>query len=166
LNQEKSISLIAAMSRNRVIGAQGKIPWHLPADLQHFKKTTLHHTIIMGRKTFESMGKALPKRQNVIVTRQANYQANDCLVANSLEQALASIPSQQKGFVIGGGELYEQALSIASEIILTMVDLIVEGDVFFPTIDEKIWKLASEQQHPKNEQNTIPFVICHYKKTL
>lgn len=128
------VSLIVAMARNRVIGRDNKLPWHIPADLRRFRDLTLGHTIVMGRKTYEGIGTPLPGRQTIIVTRQEGYAPPGCVVVHSLEEALAAAGSADEVFICGGGELYAEALPLAERIYLTMVELDVEGDTLFPEI--------------------------------
>lgn len=128
------VSMIAALSRNRVIGAHGGIPWKLPADLRRFQELTLGHPLIMGRKTFESIGRPLPGRSNIIVTRQQAYRATGCLVAGSLESALLLAEPAEEVFICGGGELYEQALPLAGKLYLTVLEQDFSGDTLFPEI--------------------------------
>ena len=130
------LSLIVAASRNGVIGAGGKLPWHLPADLQRFKKLTMGHPILMGRKTFKSIGKPLPGRTNIVITRQEGFQACGAAVAHSLEEALQMCEKEAEVFVIGGAEIYKQALPLADKIYLTRVEQDFEGDTFLPAIDK------------------------------
>jgi len=153
------ISMIVAMSENRVIGKENKLPWHLPEELKHFRKTTLGKPIIMGRKTFESMGsKPLPNRLNIILTHDTQFKipphvdANACVVARSLEQALSYAAGHEEVMVIGGGKIYEQFLPKATRIYLTTVHQYVDGDVFFPILDNTEWE---ERSKTDNEQFTI-----------
>jgi dihydrofolate reductase len=127
-------------AQNRVIGRDGDLPWRYAEDLKHFKRTTMGHAILMGRKTYESIGRPLPGRRNVIITRQAEFVAAGCEVVGSLEEALdAARASDPCPFVIGGASIYELALPLATELHLTEVQLEVEGDVYFPAIDESRW---------------------------
>lgn len=126
--------MIAAMAKNRVIGRDNTLPWHIPADMRRFRDLTLGHAIVMGRKTFESIGAPLPGRQTVVVTRQEGYVAPGCVVVHSLEEALAAAASAEEVFICGGGELYREALPLAERIYLTVVELELEGDTFFPEI--------------------------------
>lgn len=139
------ISIIAAVSKNGVIGKKGELPWYIPEDLRHFKELTTGHPIIMGRKTFESIGKPLPNRANIIITRDAGYEAEGCLVVHSLEEALEKAGEAEKNppllklrkgksevFVIGGGEIYNEAIKVADKLYLTLIEDNFEGDVFFP----------------------------------
>lgn len=140
------ISIIAAMSLNRVIGYQGKIPWHIPGEQQRFKQLTWGHTIIMGRKTHESIGKALPGRTNIVITRQENYSAPDCLVVHSLEAALKNCPpSETEAFVIGGEQIFRLALPLANRIYLTIIQKEITGDVFFPEFSSEFKTIQSEK---------------------
>ncbi len=129
-----TVSLIAAMAKNRVIGRDNALPWHIPADLRRFRDLTLGQTIVMGRKTYESIGAPLPGRQTVVVTRQQGYAAPGCAVVHSLEEALAAAASAEEAFICGGGELYAETLPLAERIYLTVVELEVEGDTLFPEI--------------------------------
>jgi dihydrofolate reductase len=149
------ISCIVAISKNNVIGKDNDIPWYLPADLQYFKKITLNHHIIMGRNCYNSIGKPLPKRTNIIVTRDAFFISSNCLVARSIDEALAMAHSngEEEVFIIGGGQIYTQTQNIWNRLYLTEVDLEVEGDIRFPEMDYKSWKLLSEEKHLKDEKN-------------
>ena len=142
------LSLIVAASRNGVIGAGGKLPWRLPADLKRFKAITLGHPILMGRKTFESIGKPLPGRTNIVITRQRGLEACGATVAHSLEEALQICEGQDEVFVIGGAEIYKQALPLADRIYLTHIDQDFEGDAFFPKLDPAAWKETAREEFP------------------
>ena len=129
-----SIKIIAAMSKNRVIGDSNTLIWHLPEDLKRFRKLTTGNTIVMGRKTYESIGKPLPNRRSIIITRDPDYKVEGCEVANSLEDAL--LLSNRDCFIIGGGEIYRQAMDIADRIYLTLIDKEFKGDTSFPKIKD------------------------------
>lgn len=148
----KTISIIAAMGKNRAIGNAGKIPWHLPADLAHFKNITMGHPVIMGRKTYESIGRPLPDRQNIIVTNQAGYRAGGCETASSLERAI-EIAHGDEVFVIGGAEIYRQSLPLANRIYLTVVDREFPADAYFPELDGKIWRETENIPVARDEKN-------------
>ncbi len=161
------VAAIVACSKNRAIGRDNQIPWYLPADLRFFKKTTLHHSILMGRKTHESIGRPLPKRSNIVVTRQKDYEAAGCEVFYSLLDAVKAV--QKKGetelFIIGGGEIYRQALSICHRIYYTEVDLEVpDASVFFPELPETTWHLVSTQPHQADENNPHPYTFKIYDR--
>lgn len=140
------IIIIAAVSKNNVIGKDGSIPWHSKAELKHFKNTTMGFPIIMGRKTFESIGRALPGRENVVITSKPEKFAdlNDIVVASSLEDAVSKMKAKnyEKLFVIGGGVIYNEAMNIADELLITRMPLDVKGDTFFPEIKERDWELV------------------------
>lgn len=168
------ISIIAALSKDYVIGQNNDMPWHLPADMRYFVRTTKGHPIIMGRKCFESIGsKPLPRRQNIIITRNPHFQAEGCIVVHSLEKALAVAkeyypvtvpPSEEEReaevFIIGGGEIYSQALEKADLLYLTYIDVKVpEGDVFFPAFDPTTWKVIQEEAHQKDEKNPYDYTF-------
>jgi len=131
------VSIIVAMSRNGIIGRDNVIPWKIPADLARFRELTLGHTLIMGRKTFESIGRALPGRRNIVVSRQADYVAKGVVVAGSLPEALQLADGEDEIFICGGGEIYEQALPFAERIYLTLLDCEVDGDTRFPFISSE-----------------------------
>src|SRR5688572_24314058 len=139
------ISLIVAMAENRVIGRNNQLPWHLPADLKHFKSLTTGHSVIMGRKTFESMGKPLPNRRNIVITRQANFRADGVDTAHSLEEAISLAKGDAEIFVIGGAEVFRDALNGADRLYLTLIHATIEGDVFFPEVDWSEWTLIEAE---------------------
>jgi dihydrofolate reductase len=149
------ISLIVAMSRNRVIGRDGKLPWHLPDDLQRFKAVTMGKPIVMGRKTYESIGRPLPGRRNIIVTRNAGYRADGCTVVHSIEDALRSIVAEEV-MIIGGATLYGECLPAAARIYLTRVDAEVKGDVSFPVLSGD-WRESTRTHHPADERHRFDF---------
>jgi dihydrofolate reductase len=158
------ISLIVAMARNRVIGANNALPWHLPADLKHFKSLTMGHHIIMGRKTYESIGRALTGRTSVVVTRNAGYSMPDVIVANSLEAAIAACGDDEEIFVIGGSEVYRQAIKLADRIYLTEIDAEISGDARFTEFDINAWRETSRVSHSPDETNRFPYHFVVYDK--
>lgn len=137
------ISIIVAMGKNRVIGKNGKLPWHIPEDLKHFKKVTFGHAVIMGRKTFESIGRPLPGRRNIIVTRNASFRPAGVTVAHSVDEAL-SVAGAENAFIIGGAELYQQSLDRADRLYLTLVEGEFDGDTFFPSFDLSAFQILEE----------------------
>lgn len=134
------ISIIAAMARNRVIGVANTLPWRLPEDLKHFKALTLGHHILMGRKTYESLGRPLPGRTSIVITRSKDLQVPGCLVANSIEEAVAACHKDSEIFFIGGADLYRQALDVADRIYLTEIKKDFDGDAWFPEFDTRLWQ--------------------------
>ena len=140
-----SLSVIAAIARNGVIGFENTLPWHLPEDLKRFKSLTMGHHIIMGRKTYESVGRLLPGRISVIVSQNPEYQVPGALVANSLSQAIALCRGDSESFMIGGAQLYQDALPLANKLYLTMIDEDYAGDAFFPPIDYSEWQESAKQ---------------------
>ena len=150
---QQEITIVVAMSRNRVIGRDNAMPWHLPADLKHFKRVTMGKPIIMGRKTFDSIGCVLPGRANVVLTRNNNWSSPGAEVFGSLSQAIANFPDEPELMIIGGATVYQQALPLATKIILTEIDLECEGDTFFPFWPRSEWREISrqEQQDMKSE---------------
>ncbi|HCQ14264.1 dihydrofolate reductase [Flavobacterium sp.] len=158
------ITLIAAAAENNALGKNNDLIWHLPDDFKRFKAITSGHYIIMGRKTFESFPKPLPNRTHVIITRQKNYNPENCIVVNSLEKAIEICPKDEDVFVIGGGEIYQQSIAIADKIELTRVHSTFEADTFFPEIDTTIWELVQEEFHPKDEKHLFDFSFQTYLK--
>ena len=148
------VTLIVARARNGVIGSRNALPWRLPEDLRYFKATTFGHPVIIGRKTFDSIGKPLPGRRNIVVTRDAGWQQDGCeragSVAGALELAAGSAGGEMGGgeiFVAGGAEIYRQAMAQADRLLVTEVDLAPEGDVYFPDIDSAQWRISASQEH-------------------
>lgn len=160
------VSAIVAAARNRVIGKDNQIPWYLSDDLKYFKRTTLGHHVIMGRKSFESIGRPLPKRTNVVITRDPFYVASGCLVARSLPEALglAYDHGETEAFIIGGGEIYALSLPLLDKLYLTEVDATPEGDVFFPELNWEEWQLVSAASHPADEKNDYPYTFKVYER--
>ena len=163
-SSKPKVALVAAMSENRVIGRDNQLPWHLPADLKFFKQLTSGHVIIMGRKTFESMGKPLPDRTNIIVTRDRNYEAPGALVVGSLDEALQLRTEHAEVFVLGGGELFRAAMPIADRIYLTLVHAHINGDVQFPEMSEREWMIISDAYRPADEHNTFAMSFRRYER--
>ncbi len=153
------ISIIVAVAENNVIGKDNDLIWHLPRDLKHFKETTTGHYVIQGRKTFESCGKPLPNRTNVIITRDNNYRAEGCIVVHSLEDAIKEAKDDSEAFIIGGGKIYEQAMSLVDRIYLTKVHQSFEGDTFFPELNMEGWTEVDRKDFEPDEKNKYPFTI-------
>ncbi len=153
------ISMIAAMAHDRVIGKDNQMPWHLPADLAHFKRVTLGKPVLMGRKTFESIGRPLPGRRNLVISRNPGYQVEGIEVVGSVEAALAMLAgsSVEELMVIGGGHLYAEMLPSADCLYLTRIDLAVEGDTRFPAFDDGQWQRIACESHPADEKNPHPY---------
>jgi len=152
------------MARNRVIGADGAIPWHLPEELKRFKTLTLGHHIVMGRKTWESIGRLLPGRTTVIVTRQRGYRAPGAQVVHSLDEAIAACGADNEIFAIGGGELYAQALTRAGRLYLTTVDAEIAGDTTMPEFDDRSWREVSSMSFVLDERHPYPFRCVVYDR--
>jgi dihydrofolate reductase len=165
-----TLSIVCAMAQNRVIGRDNKLPWHLPADLAYFKNLTLGHPIIMGRKTFESIGRPLPQRTNIVVTAQAGWSAAGVTVVNSLEEALTAANQAalamgvQEMMLIGGATLYEQALPLAHRLYLTEVQAEIEGDAFFPQWNRSQWMEKSRQPHSADHHNCFAYEFAVYER--
>lgn len=155
------ISTIVATAKNSIIGKDGQIPWYLPADLKYFKKTTLNHHIIMGRGTLESIGRPLPKRTNIVLTRNPFYAASNVLVTQNIKEALsiAATNGETEVFIIGGGTIYEQTKALWDRVYITEVNVEVEGDTVFPKLDPAHWKLLSTEAHKADEKNEFDYVF-------
>ncbi|TNI30620.1 type 3 dihydrofolate reductase [Aeromonas veronii] len=153
------ISMIAALAKKQVIGKNNLMPWHMPADLAHFKRVTLGKPVLMGRKTFESIGRPLPGRRNLVISRNPGYQAEGIEVVSSVEAALALLAgsSVEELMVIGGGHLYAEMLPSADCLYLTRIDLAVEGDTRFPAFDDGQWQRIACESHPADEKNPHPY---------
>ena len=149
------ISMITAMAKNRVIGKNGQLPWHLPKDLQLFKKITTGKNIVMGRKTFESIGKPLPNRNNIILTHDKTFCTPNCEIVHSTDDILQQ--HQEEIIIIGGGEIYKCFLPLANKVYLSIIDCDIDGDTYFPELDTREWDFKLEQEYPKDDQNTHSF---------
>lgn len=147
------ISLVAAMAKNRVIGKDNQMPWHLPADLAHFKRVTMSKPIIMGRKTYDSIGRPLPGRQNIVISRNQALEIDGCDVVGSIEEALDLVSDVKEVMVIGGGFLYSQMILNANKLYLTFIDLAVEGDTQFPEFEHLNLREVSRESHLADEKN-------------
>ena len=158
------VTIIAAVGRNRALGKDNDLIWHIPADLRRFKSLTRGHHVIMGRKTFESLGRPLPKRTNIIVSRNPDYKAEGCIVVNSLVKALVIAQSDPNPFILGGAEIYKQALSFADAMDLTYVHEDFEADAFFPEFDPQEWVLTGREDFKKDDENPYDYSFVQYKK--
>ena len=152
--------IIVAVAQNGVIGRDGQLPWHLPSDLKHFKETTMSYPLIMGRKTYESIGRPLPGRDNIVLTRNRSISLPGCIIAHSLEAALACCTEAEKVFIIGGADIFEATLAITDTIIVTALDREVEGDVYFPEIDPSLFEQTSATRYDREE----PYSIVRYDR--
>jgi dihydrofolate reductase len=152
--------IIVAIAQNGVIGRNGQLPWHLPSDLKHFKKTTMNCPIVMGRKTFESIGKALPGRDNIVLTRDTSLSLPGCIVVHSMQDALDQCTDEGKVFIIGGADIFNESLPIIDTIIVTALERDVDGDVYFPDIDPTIFQ-QTESTHYSIEE---PYSIIRYER--
>lgn len=155
------IKIIVATSKNRVIGNNNQLIWSLPADLKRFKQMTTGNPVVMGRKTYESIGKPLPNRRNIVITRDNKFEADGCEIVNSLEEAL--MLCNNDCFIIGGGEIYRQSMSVADKIYLTVINEDFEGDTFFPEIGND-WVKVSRDDHDADEKNKHKYSFIEYEK--
>mgnify|MGYP000423776565 CR=1 FL=1 len=158
------VTMVAAAAENNALGKNNELVWHLPDDFKRFKKITSHHHIIMGRKTFESFPSLLPNRIHVVITRQKNFHREGIIVAHSLEEALELCAGEEEVFVIGGGEIYRQALPYSDQIELTRVHDSFEADAYFPELDESTWDLTDSTHHEKDEKHKFKFTYLTYKR--
>lgn len=161
------ISAIAAVSKNNVIGKNNEVPWYLPADIKFFKNTTLNHHVIMGRKTLDSIVNPLPKRVNIILTRDPFFVATNFIVVHTIEEALeiAENNGEEEVFILGGAEIYKLSMSYLDKLYLTEVDVEVpDGDTFFPEVDWKDWKLISQEPHQPDDKNEFAYNFKIYKR--
>lgn len=158
------ISLIVAMAKNRVIGADNKIPWHLPNELKLFKSLTMGHHIIMGRRTYESIGRLLPGRTTVIVTRQRDYTVPGAVIAHSIEEAIESCRGDDECFVIGGADLFRETLPVADRLYLTVVDAEPEGDTFMPAMDMSLWRETRSESFAPDEKHAHAYRFVIYDR--
>jgi len=160
------ISAIVAVAKNGVIGRDNDIPWYIPDDLKFFKRTTLNHHILMGRKNFMSIGQPLPKRTNVVITHDPFFIATGCIVVHSIEEALevARDNGEEEAFIIGGGQIYAQSVDLWDRLYITHVNADVKGDVYFPEIDYSQWELVNEESFEADDRNEFSFTIRTYDR--
>lgn len=158
------ITIIAAVAKSNALGKNNQLIWHLPADLKRFKQVTLGHHVIMGRKTYESLGKPLPNRTNIIITRNKDYQAEGCIVTHSLTEALAAAKEDPNPFILGGAEIYNQAMKIADKLDLTFVHHTFEADAFFPEINTDEWIETSRSDYKADDKNKYDYSFVTYKR--
>ena len=161
----KTITLVAAMARNRAIGLDGDMPWHLPRELKHFKQVTMGHAVVMGRKTHESIGRALPGRQNIVISRSRSSFFEGTEAAHSLQSAVAMAHGDEV-MIIGGGQIYAEAMPIADRMILTLVDCEPGADTFFPPWDETEWTLESCRTEAADESNPFAYRVLDLRRGL
>ncbi len=160
------VSLIAAMARNRVIGRENDLPWKLPADQKRFKQITMGHYLIMGRKTYDSVGKPLPGRPNVVITRRKDYRPEGVQVVHSLNEALALAVDDDEVFIAGGEEIYRLALPVADCLYLTEIDAEFEGDTFFPDFDRSQWEVVAEEVHTGDDRRPFSYSYRTYRRKV
>jgi dihydrofolate reductase len=160
------INVIAAIATNNALGKDNDLIWHLPADLKRFKKVTTGHYILMGRNTYESIGRPLPNRTTIIITRNKNYFKEGCLIANSLEQAIEMSKEEAQVFIIGGAQIYKETIAkdLAQQLDITLVHKDFEADVYFPEIDFKIWKEVARENFKADEKNKLDYSFISYQK--
>ncbi|MDO7084351.1 type 3 dihydrofolate reductase [Pseudocolwellia sp. AS88] len=158
------LSMVVATANNRVIGKDNDMPWHLPADLAYFKKTTLGKPVIMGRKTYESIGRPLPGRQNIVISRDINYKAEGVETVTSVDAALALVSEVEEVMVIGGGAIYQHCLPAADRLYITHIEAEIEGDTQFPFYDTNIWKKVSSSKYLADDKNAFNLDFCVYEK--
>ncbi len=162
------VTVIAAIAKNNALGKDNDLIWHLPADLKRFKKVTTGNFILMGRNTFESIGKPLPNRTTVIITRNKNYFKEGCLIANSIEEAIALAKDQEQVFIIGGAQIYKETIEkgLADQLDITKVHETFNADVFFPEIDTQYWKEVAREDCKADEKNKYDYSFVKYQKII
>ncbi len=158
-NGQPRIYLVAAVAANGIIGAAGQLPWHLPEDLKHFKRLTIGHPVIMGRRTWESLRRPLPDRENIVVSTRRGYEAPGAAVASSLDAALALCVGEPVAFVIGGTRLFEAALPLASGLVMTEIRREYAGDAWFPQYDRSQWRESQREAHTAADGTRFDFVL-------
>ncbi|OGT06485.1 MAG: diacylglycerol kinase [Gallionellales bacterium RBG_16_57_15] len=163
-NPESCLSIIVAMASNRTIGINNTLPWRIPADLQHFKKLTMGHHLIMGRKTFESIGKPLPGRTTVVITRDRNLKIDGCIVAHSLPEAIANCAPDPQVFVVGGANVYAQALDLADTLYITEIQQDMIGDAWFPEFDRSEWREVSREIRRQETPQPLEYHFVTYHR--
>lgn len=162
----KIISLIVAMDKNNLIGSNNELPWHLPADLAFFKRTTMGKPIVMGRKTFESIGKPLPGRRNIVVTRDPDFSAAGCDVVNSIDAAIALCRDDEEIMLIGGASLYQQSLELATNMYITRIDHEFEGDTWFPEYQKSEWKVENREDFEADRSNPHAYSLTKFVREI
>ena len=156
------VSIIVAFDENQLIGSGNKLPWHLPADLKYFKSITMGHSMIMGRKTFESIGKALPGRRSIVVSRQAGLELPECEVTSTFDQALAACHGEDEVFIIGGAEIFRHALPHADKLYITQIHHVFQGEVYFPPVTKSEWNEIARMDFDADEKNPWPYSFIQY----
>jgi dihydrofolate reductase len=161
------LSLVAAIGKNNELGKNGALLWHMPADMKHFKEITSGHTVVMGRKTYESIGKPLPNRRNIVVTRDTNYTAEGVEIVHSVKTAIEKVKNENEVFIIGGTEIYKQFMPQANRLYITHVDASdAKANAFFPEIIPMVWNETSHEEHPADEKNPHAYVFSIYEKFI
>ncbi len=164
LDPQPSISILVAMARNRTIGINNTLPWRIPEDLKHFKALTMGHCIIMGRKTFDSIGKPLPGRTSIVVTRKRDLKIEGCTMAHSLEEAITSCANEDEVFIVGGAELYALAMPLTATLYVTEIQQNVEGDAHFPQFDRGQWKEISREERTQESPQALEYHFVTYQR--
>lgn len=159
------VTIISAVAKNGAIGRDNDLPWHIPEDLKHFKRATRGFPIVMGRRTFESVGEPLPKRRNVVISRRPDFRAEGCEVFASVEAALVALADEPEVFIVGGTEIYRAALPFAGRMIITHIDAAFEADAFFPEVEWSEWRVVEERRFEANEERPIAFAFVTYERT-
>ena len=163
--KKTAIAILVAMANNRTIGIDNTLPWLIPEDLKHFKTLTMGHHMIMGRKTFESIGRPLPGRTTVVVSRDHNLKIDGCIVAHSLGEALAACASDPEVFVVGGADIYAQALGLADALYITEIRQDVAGDAWFPEFDRETWQEVAREKRSQSEPQPLEYHFVTYRRT-
>lgn len=158
------ISIIAAVADNGIIGRDNTLPWHLPQDLRHFKSVTMGHPVIMGRKNYEDIGKPLPGRLNIVISRDKSFFAQGCVMAHSIEEAISAADTNEEVFVIGGAQIYRLFLPLVNKMYITEVHTEAKGDIRFPDFDKALWKTVSREDHKADNNNPYDYSFVVYER--
>lgn len=158
------ITIVAALDKNSLIGTTTGLPWYLPADLKHFKEVTTGHVIVMGRKTYETIGRSLPNRTNVVITRNVEFDAPGCMVLPTIESALDRYKDEQEIYIIGGAQIYQEAMPYATHLSLTKIDQAFDGNVYFPKVDWNAWEEIGRVDHQADEKNPYNYSFVAYER--
>lgn len=165
MTNHPTVTLIVAAAENNAIGKGNQMPWHMPNDFKYFKEQTMGHSIVMGRKTFESIGKPLPGRRNIVVSRSAIHLHEEVDVANSLAEVLTYCRDEREIFIIGGAQIYQQSLALANRVLLTRVHTVIpDADAFFPELPEQDWELVQSDAHQKDDKHQYDYTFEEYKR--
>ncbi len=164
MSNKTQLAILVAMAENRTIGLGNALPWRIPEDLRHFKSLTMGHHIVMGRKTYDSIGRPLPGRTTVVVTRDRNWKMDGCIIAHSPEEAIAACAGDEEIFIVGGAELYAQTLPLADVLYITEIRQVIEGDAHFPEFDRSVWQEVAREKRSQAEPQPLEYHFVTYRR--